>query len=215
MINMSKNVKKDEEKSKVSRFKEIWAVPRYKALIKLGLYVLFFVIMFLISYISGAINTKKNVDKPTSDFVVYDSYSYKFVVSTKVNGLENNITYTGVETEISNSGVITYSDSDASDNYVVDKTTDKIYVNGIEKEKLYEFDELSYFSLQYLLDKVSSATIVDDDSYVFVDSDGTEISVDMIQTDNGYNFVVDFNNKYVSEVIDGKTLYLEFVDIKQ
>lgn len=67
-------------KKKYSRFRELWAVPKYRTLFKLGGYVLFFIIFFAIASINSNNNQPKN--KNTSI-----SYS-----TMKKELLENNIT---------------------------------------------------------------------------------------------------------------------------
>ena len=58
---MSKKKKKGNDKESLfSKFKSLWSVPRYRAFIKLGLYVLFFLILFVIYEISMLFNPNKN-----------------------------------------------------------------------------------------------------------------------------------------------------------
>ncbi len=55
-------------KKKYSLFRELWAVPKYQILIKLGAYLLFFIIFFTIASIG-------NNNKPTVNKIVNISYN--------------------------------------------------------------------------------------------------------------------------------------------
>ena len=70
-------MKKNSEKKEESK-------PRYKALIKLGMYILFFSGLFLIAYISSAFNTTTNNNgKKNNSIDVIENFKYKYTISIK------------------------------------------------------------------------------------------------------------------------------------
>ena len=79
--------------------KEAWKDPRKKAIIKLGLYIAFFAIMFMIAGLSSS-NSVPNVIEQEEKKEIYNNYS--FIVS-----LNNQPMITGVF----DNNVITYNKS--------------------------------------------------------------------------------------------------------
>lgn len=211
---MKKNSEKKEE-SKLSKFKEIWSKPRYKALIKLGMYILFFAILFLIAYISSSLNSTDNPTKEKDSTVeILENFEYKYTISTKKGDNIETITYTGTETTATNSGSVEYSYIDRVDNYIVDKVTNKIYINGVEQDKLYELDDESYFSLLSVKDKINKSKKISENEYIYTDENNIKINITLNKTEETQTITIDFNEKYISEIIDGKTLILEYTNIK-
>lgn len=211
---MKKNSEKKEE-SKFSKFKEIWAVPRYKALIKLGMYIVFFATLFLIAYISSSLNSTNDTKKSNNNTIdILENFKYIYTINTKKGNNIETITYAGTETQATNSGTIEYSYVDRIDTYVVDKITNKIYINGIEGEKLYQLDDESYFSLSSLKEKIQKSKRISENEYIYTDENNIKINITLNKTNEGQIITIDFNEKYVSEILDGKTLKLEYINIK-
>ena len=160
---MKKN-KEEKKESLFSKFKDIWSVPRYKALIKLGLYAVFFLTLFLISQISSSFNTTENVPKNANKDIIFESYTYTYKI-TKDNVIT---TYTGTSTSESNNGLIKYSNNNSVQTYIFDKKENKIYINGKEVLKLYDIDD-KYFSYEYLdsiIKKSNDGKYVDDENNI-------------------------------------------------
>ena len=210
-----KNKESKEEKTKFEKFKEIWANPRYKALIKLGLYAVFFLTLFLIAHISSLVN-KNNVPKKESTNVIdiskYESYKYIYTLTTKYIDREETITYTGIDTPSTNSGEISYSDNEATEKYVLDKSTNVIFINGIEKDKIFDLDE-DYFSLKAILEKINESKKIEDDHYVYTDSENINIDIYVNSSNNELQIKIDFNERYISENIEGKVLCIKIISI--
>ena len=77
---------KKEKKERVSLFKKIreyWKIPRYRALITLGIYILFFVIIYLyiqiMNHLSGPSIEKVQVD-PLIEYSSMDNYEYSYEI---------------------------------------------------------------------------------------------------------------------------------------
>lgn len=213
---MSKQNKEKNEESKISKFKELWANPRYKALIKLGMYAVFFLTLFLISYISGSIKSsnRKNNSNDIKTLNILDNYSYIYTITTIKSDIIETITYTGTETPATNSGKIEYSYIDKVDNYVVDKTTNKIYINGVEEDKLYDLDDESYFSLNDVNEKILKSEKISENRYVYTDENNIKINITLEKIDEKQIVTIDFNERYISEIIDEKKLVLQYMSIK-
>ncbi len=83
-----------EKQSFFSKFKELWANPRYKALIELGLYIAFFGIIFIYVSLTGSpsSNNYSNVEEKIDYFEYYknmDSYEYNVLLSDSITGITN------------------------------------------------------------------------------------------------------------------------------
>lgn len=77
-------------KEKIRIFKEIWSVPRYKALIKLSLYFIFFAsIIIYTSIVSSKNNRSEKILSPLEQMSLKENY--KFTINTL------NISFTGAK----------------------------------------------------------------------------------------------------------------------
>lgn len=198
--------KKEETKnqSKFARFKEIWANPRYKALIKLGMYAIFFGSLFLISYISTSFREKTPVDNKTNNLILLDNYKYKYEITINNNNIKEVITYNGIETSATNSGTIEYLGLDTLHSYVVDKMTNKIYINGIEKEKLYDELYEEYLSYKSIKNIINSST-KKDNKYIYKDN----VIITLEEKAKEYYVLMEFNTENKEETYIEKII-LEF-----
>ncbi|NLL02425.1 MAG: hypothetical protein GX265_05340 [Mollicutes bacterium] len=76
-------------KKKYSRFRELWAVPKYQSLFKLGGYVIFFTLFFILASL-GNLNNKSN----TQNFTSYNTMkknltTENLTIKYKIDALEN------------------------------------------------------------------------------------------------------------------------------
>lgn len=82
-------------KETLDKLKELWKIPRYKALIQLGLYLLFFTITFGFMYLIGIISGNKEtiaIKTPLENYKEMVNYEYTYNI--KINNIDNNITGT-------------------------------------------------------------------------------------------------------------------------
>ena len=128
-------MKKDDNKK---TFKELWANPRYKALIKLGMWAAFFILMFLISFVVSLFNKTTNYQKKDNSAIKEEK------VETNISILLRNLKTSdySYEYKITNAEV-TYSYNGTKDN-----NTDKgYYENGNDIIK-YEIKEGLYYRVE-------------------------------------------------------------------
>ena len=128
-------MKKDDNKK---TFKELWANPRYKALIKLGMWAAFFILMFLISFVVSLFNKTTNYQKKDNSAIKEEK------VETNISILLRNLKTSdySYEYRITNAEV-TYSYNGTKDN-----NTDKgYYENGNDIIK-YEIKEGLYYRVE-------------------------------------------------------------------
>lgn len=87
------------KKSNWQIFKEVWEVPRYKALIKLGLYVIFFVFVFIFININKKENQDQTYTEKTSleKYKEMTSYEYNYSINYIENGDLNAIEISGTK----------------------------------------------------------------------------------------------------------------------
>lgn len=72
----------------LKKFREYWGIPRYRALIKLGLYFVFFGLIFLYIQVMSMfsrnnVSTEKDVDTLVK-FKMMDNYEYSYVLETNI-----------------------------------------------------------------------------------------------------------------------------------
>lgn len=78
-------------KEKIELFKKLWAVPRYKAIIKLILFFIFFAVIFLIMFIMSLFAEKEEIviKKSTlENYTSMDNYEYTYEINYII-GKEN------------------------------------------------------------------------------------------------------------------------------
>lgn len=204
----NKKIKKEKKESFFSRFKEIWVVPRYRAFIKLGLYALFFLSLFLIYEISMLFKPNiPSLPDNKNNIVTFKNYTYVFKIHKYLGNDIETIKYTGTSTKESDTGLITYENGLTS-SYVVDKRNNLIYINGDESDSLYDIVANNYFSYSYLdnITKLSS-----DNKYV--DEYNNTIDISSLSSSSKKTYKIDFGKKYVSSEYDKIVLELEFYNI--
>ena len=147
---MSKKEEEQKEKTKVERFKELWANKRWRAVIKLGMWISFFVLVFLIlivaSFISRFIDKPKEykkIEEPIIEQKVEANISNllnnlsnsNYTFDYKVIKPDNTYSYSGTKEELgivgyyeSNMGIIKFGVKDniyykiENDEYIEDQT---------------------------------------------------------------------------------------------
>lgn len=75
-------------KEKIEKFKELWAVPRYKAIIKLIMFFIFFAIIFLIMFIMSFFAEEEPIEIKKStieNFTSMENYEYTYEINYIIN----------------------------------------------------------------------------------------------------------------------------------
>lgn len=205
MAKKEKSEKKEE--SLFQKFKTIWVVPRYKALIKLGLYAIFFASLFLIAQLTS--NKPSNISNNPKSDIKFNSYTYVFKINKYLNNELEVIKYTGTSTNDSNTGLITHSTDTLSSSYIVNKLDNKIYIDGIEADYLYEYIDDKYFSYEYLDCIIKSSS-----NNLYKDEYGNNITITKQESSSKKVYKVDFNDNVEPNLYDKITLELEYVNLK-
>lgn len=86
-------MKKNKLKEYIKKFKEIWSYPRYRAIIKLSLYGIMFLIIIIMANISSGINNEeKNNTKSFTEILNATNLENSAIeYNIKVNGIEYKI----------------------------------------------------------------------------------------------------------------------------
>lgn len=117
-----------EEKKEISNFKRVWQNKRYKAMIKLAGYILFFILIGVVIDFNGA--DSSYTDKVTPKKVSFKSYNnYNFYY---------NITYLGLVDEPVNYISIDGSRYGQNQIFTIRNTDEKYF---LESHKLYQIKE--------------------------------------------------------------------------
>lgn len=170
------------------KFKELWSNEKYKAIIKLGFYFLFIIIVVLFGLISSKLNT--NVKK--------DTMKNKSIVSLLEDKVNNEINYVNTYDDTINK-IVYEGKKDQNKNTGVKETSQyilKYVVNdtGQYEDKmgeltlinnLYEGINYNYFDENYLISLISDKTPTisndgDKKNYSFYLTSDENISLDFI-----------------------------------
>jgi len=95
--------KKNKLGEYIKKFKELWAIPRYRAIIKLSLYGIMFLLIIIMANISSSMNTNQDETEKTKSYTeiikLYDLENADINYNLKINNmtyklegkLENNL----------------------------------------------------------------------------------------------------------------------------
>lgn len=75
-------------KEKIEKFKELWAVPRYKAIIELIMFFIFFAVIFLIMFIMSLFAEEEPIEIKKStieNFTSMENYEYIYEINYIIN----------------------------------------------------------------------------------------------------------------------------------
>lgn len=201
-------MKKEEEKK---TFKELWKEPKSKAMIKMGFWIVFFIIVYLFAFISGAVNKNRVNPKPKEEKSV--------VTYTKMKNslLENeqevvykigNYYITGL---LSNSVLTATVEDDTDSIYKIKYDGENIYQLKKNEETINE-DILNDIKKEYLL-VTNIIKIIDDPKMIATKSaDGKIYSYN----NDMYAISVYLNDKYIEKIVilDGNITYsLEYKEV--
>jgi hypothetical protein len=202
------NKKEKNEESERKSFKEIWQNKRYKALIQLGLYLIFFI--FLFSLISKSNEPIENETGDKDNNKIKNNFAYNYTFEIKKEGIEKIINYTGLVNNDENLGKKDI-DNKVSEYYL---KGDKTYILGVvdgkwrEQEEDYNIYEemdvtfINYDNIQRMIEKselVSTETLHREKMII------KNYEISLIDTINIYN---DINNIELEneEEIEGSLL---------
>lgn len=170
-------------KEYIKKIKELWKVPRYKALLKLGFYLLF--IIFVVSLINNApkIDTEVPVEKN-------ELYSYEFTYTITQNdtvSVINGVNYKNTEKLTYNDNIYYYKNND-------------LYLN---KEIIKDFEPFPLYKMRY--SSISNIAIVNNiiDRTVYTDYETITYKVlgEDFEFDHDFNLIIDKKDNYIVKAI--------------
>ncbi|MDD4187931.1 MAG: hypothetical protein PHX04_04135 [Bacilli bacterium] len=196
-------------KSKYSRFRELWAVPKYRTLFKLGGYFLFFLIFFSLASIG---NNSNNSNYQEEENITYNMMK-KDLISSNIS-IKYEITserdYFLEGTIINN--VLNSTLEDEIDLKKIKIIEDKIYL--IQKDiEIEEKSLLNDINLIYLFPS-NVMDILDNNSSVMKQKDNNK---EYNYNIDGINYLVYVNEEAIEQIIisTGDVLYsLKYMIIK-
>lgn len=146
-------------KDNLAKVKELWKIPRYKAIIKLVLYLLFFALVFGILAIANLFSSHyeepiEETSKKTSleNYLEMDNYEYTYTIKTETKTGTIEQLFTGIKFEDIHE--LTYLNT----KYMIKEG--KLY----HKETNQEIDQLTKYDLmnlepEHILELISSAKV--------------------------------------------------------
>lgn len=201
-------MKKEEEKK---TFKELWKEPKSKAMIKMGFWIVFFIIVYLFAFISGAVNKNRVNPKPKEE------KSVATYTKMKNSLLENeqevvykigNYYITGL---LSNSVLTATVEDDTDSIYKIKYDGENIYQLKKNEETINE-DILNDIKKEYLL-VTNIIKIIDDPKMIATKSaDGKIYSYN----NDMYAISVYLNDKYIEKIVildENITYSLEYKEV--
>lgn len=138
----------------MKKIKELWAIPRYKALIKLSGWFIFFLLIIILCSLPTNTNNIKTDDKSKENEIEYVEYE-----TMKNNLLSNNYRYTLTLTNFAEQSLIVYNGeiNDGIDNGYYESKTE-IYKYSCTLENCYkvytdhqEEFEMENYPLSYII----------------------------------------------------------------
>lgn len=177
-------------KEKFEKLKELWAIPRYKAIIKLILFIIFFALIYLIMFIATffgeKIDTTEEVKKTAlENYVSMNSYEYTYEINYILN--KQNITKKIIGTKYNdkNDFKILNDKYYIKDNMIYN-SSDEV-VNNINEYDLLELDPIK------IVTKLGETT----DKKVTKYNDG---KIKTEYNSNLYNIITYEDDNYISEI---------------
>ena len=189
-------------KENIKKFKELWSNPKYKALIKLGIY------LFLIFAISAFVGINNRLSKPSS----YPKQEEK--PEHILNSITNNYSY--------NCEITIYKDDNINKYYYLTKTYDDnsiITKKYLDKEEIYYLSLDKYYQLKednYL--KVSSKEIYDVIDYKYLAITTIKEYLNNTFSDGKYqipiNKIIDTNSlDYITIEVDNNSIIVDYTNL--
>lgn len=188
-------------KKKYSRFRELWAVPKYRTLFKLGGYFIFFIIFFSVASIGNLNNNIKNEEEENISYSMMKKALASANVSVKYN-INSSSDYFLEGTIINN--ILTATLEDDIEMKKIKIIDDQVYL--IEKDTEVKEDILlNDINITYLLPS-NLINILNNQSSVMKQSGNQKkYSYDI----EGISYAVYVNDEEVEEIIitDNEMLY--------
>jgi len=150
----------------IQKFKRLWHNDRYKAMIKLSIYMIFiFVIIIVINILpnntNNTLNDEKNENNTLTEEKNYNNYNYSSTLTYIENEEEITINYEGDRIEDENVGIKSFGDEIT--NYHI--KNDVYYLVRLESTKIVEEKEIferldsKYFDLEVIKDYIEKGKL--------------------------------------------------------
>lgn len=204
-------MKKKEEGEEKKSFKELWKDPKSNAKIKLGFWGIFFIVLYLFAFISGAVNKNNTPSKPKENNSKITFTKMKNNLSEKEQEVIysiNNYYITGVLKD----NILTATLEDDSDNiYKIKYDGENIYQLKKNEETVNE-ELLNDINKDYLLvDNIIE--IIDDPKMIVTKSADEKV---YSYNNDDYAISVYLNDKYIEKIVilEGDITYsLEYKEV--
>ncbi len=182
-------------KEKIEKFKELWAVPRYKAIIKLIMFFIFFAIIFLIMFIMSFFAEEEPIEIKKStieNFTSMENYEYTYEINYIINKETLTKEIKGTKYDNTNTFKI------LSDKYYIENNiilnSNKEIVNNINE---YDLIELEPINIVTKLNEIENKNITTyNDGKIKTEYNSDLYSITTYEEDNYiYEIDLDLTNK--------------------
>jgi hypothetical protein len=202
-------------KEKIKKFKEIWAVTRYRGLIKLGIGIAFMVLVYILiggfnqmvplSQLPGLENNenKKSITNDIlENYINMDSCEYTYSVEVNNGNATNKFQIDGTYFNKNYYFKINNQDYTIKDNeiYLVDSENKKLVSVSGKTNNIFNIIDLRLLSINNIHTFLTSSSTDDGTKY----KDGTE--------NKKYSYT-SYDNKSISFVVNGKNNVINTIDI--
>lgn len=181
----------------IKNFKEMWSIPRYRAIIKLSLYGIMFLILFILANIYNDTNTLKNETTEQKSFTdiinASDFTNLNFEYNIKISDIEHNI-----EGKIQNNILTGYYENN---NYIKKiKLADNIFYSIINEEEIIDEELNNLFISEFLLPNNIIELVNNETAYIEKNDDYTIYTYNILYNQINYEIKLLSNLKEINNI---------------
>lgn len=182
-------------KNALKTIRELWKIPRYHALLVLGLYFLFFAVIFMVFSFKKMDVPKKIITKTAfENYIEMKNYEYSYTLKGIKNDLPFEQKIKGIYYQNKNTFEYLYNTYEIKDK--------SIYLNNQKIENLFDFDIINLepiHMLSYLEESVDKE--VTKNTVRYNDGTGkTEYKIKNIKDSTFFEIVIHEKNNYVYQI---------------
>ena len=179
----------------LKKIKELWAIPRYRALIKLSLYgVMFLIIIIMANLYSGVQNNSEETDKSFSEILNSTNFNNTEInYNIKVNNIEYKI-----EGQIENNILIGYLESNNSIKKI--KLDNNIIYNTGNNNEVVDDELNNIFIKEFLIPKKIIDLIDNESAYIEKSDSATSYTYEITHNNNQYEITLTTNLEVITNI---------------
>lgn len=179
----------------LKKIKELWAIPRYRALIKLSLYgVMFLIIIIMANFYSGVQNNSEETNKSFSEILNSTNFNNTEInYNIKVDNIEYKI-----DGQIENSILIGYLESNNSIKKI--KLDNNIIYNTGNNNEVVDDELNNIFIKEFLIPKKIIDLIDNESAYIEKSDSATSYTYEITHNNNQYEITLTTNLEVITNI---------------